>query len=1195
MEYTAILCLLHLLNVIASNLIIIDDSYKLNLFLCSQGPQILESNTQLLLSPKVTHKLQHGKYCLISNLSNVTIKSQHQDMLANISCNSTVDIPNAGFGFYNVSNLIIKDVNITYCGGHVPANLSYIFHSDGIFDFSEKLLMTLVISNSSNISIVNFHTLYCNGLSLVLLNSHNRVLLQDLTVTKSNKGKYTFSSGLLIMMNNYSNQKCSIDIYNCKLVQNGAAPYVNNTDLPSLFTTGSLVPVNIFAACLTVLFSKGNYNSVLNINNLDIIYCFGGYFGGFAAISYGSPVNKTQITIRNLFAHHNLFGMMGSVSAIGVFIFCLNEDYKQINSYSPVWRFFLLEDSNITDSPFTHIAYQDYDRPMNLASMMFISAHLCCISINVTLSSIGYTRKYYGYRSPLLFVRNTGIRKSLESPLVVYIRNFKLISEHNVPPGYVTAIDYGKMIFINVDLHIIGDSSCFVNQMGSIIQAYNTDVHFKGSAKFIQNKASKGAAISLHSFSHLYIYETTNITFEKNRAFFYGGALFSDVDERINYFKPLCAIQVVFNKSSSLKPVMTFKDNWAGRSGMSVYMDPLYNCKQVHTPMSTINLKYLYSKIFTFYNSMSTTRQADISSVPVEVDFCEKSTKTLHKTVYPGQTINLQLQAHDRDNHTPYSMIQARFTENLNKTDIDIPLQITKNQEFQIIFSNTCTTLNYTIIPTKLRFKALKMMLSVQGYAPTLYVGLTIQQCPIGFYYKHNIKTCDCAPFLTKRGIEECIIDKTEVKIPQGSWLGVIDGLTTLGYSNHCPTGYCKQSLNVNISNSDDVCTGNRQGILCGQCQDGYSVVMGSVDCHRCGDSSVYVILVYMGAAVIYVIVLFMLRITIDVGTIGGLVFWLDGMMVANDLLFYSFGYQRQYTDLYFIVLDAFQCRWQVTTCLYNGMGSIIKQTIDFTTSIMLWILVGLIILASRCSTKISNIIVGSGVQVLATVMYISFSDLFISCLQVLTPAYVYISNVTTPLVVWYTDGSVLYGKESGHIGLMCVSIITLLLFIIPYVLFGLFGKKLMKFYYVSKYFRPFIEALHGPYKDRQRHWFGIRLLVLCTMFIIHCSCGGRNLKVEIFFIFIVLGFYTTSLAVFMPFKSKFLNGLELVLSALLLLYFITIFLFYNEENKSRGAQLSVISIATLIGMAIVVYHLNLACKKLRSCNYLILSKFAKT
>ena len=647
--------------------------------------------------------------------------------------------------------------------------------------------------------------------------------------------------------------------------------------------------------------------------------------------------------------------------------------------------FFFFDDADLVDAPSTSYSYSDCGKT-DLRPLIHIISCVHNINISVTLSSIKYIQRYYGYRDPLLFVRNI-INRISQNNFLVYINDIVLKTKRRIPREFITTLDCGKMVFINVDLYITGNNNYFANQTGSVIQAFNTDIHFKGSAEFIQNRAYQGAAISLHSFSHLYIYETTNITFEKNRAFFYGGALFSDIDVRKKYFKPFCAIQVVYKNVSYLRTLMTFKDNWAGRSGMSVYMDPLYNCKQVHTPMSTISLNFLYSSIFRFDSSESlinTSLHNEISSVPVRVEFCEKSLNTFHRTVYPGQTINLQLQAHDRDNHTPYSIIQARFIAYDKKETVDIPLQIKKNQEFQVALTNNCTELNFTFIPKKLDLIGIKMMLSVQGYAPTLYIRLTIQQCPIGFYYKQN-KICDCDSFLTKRGIEECIIDKTEVKIPQGSWLGVINGLTTLGYGNHCPTGYCKQSLNVNISNSDDVCTGNRQGILCGQCQDGYSVVKGSVDCHRCGDSSVYVILVYMGAAVIYITVLFMLRITIDVGTIGGLVFWLDGMMVANDLLFHSFGYQRQYTDLYFIVLDAFQCRWQVTTCLYNGMGSIIKQTIDFTTSIMLWILVGLIILASRCSTKISNIIVGSGVQVLATVMYISFSDLFISCLQVLT------------------------------------------------------------------------------------------------------------------------------------------------------------------------------------------------------------------
>ena len=67
-------------------------------------------------------------------------------------------------------------------------------------------------------------------------------------------------------------------------------------------------------------------------------------------------------------------------------------------------------------------------------------------------------------------------------------------------------------------------------------------------------------------------------------------------------------------------------------------------------------------------------------------------------------------------------------------------------------------------------------------------------------------------------------------------------------------------------------------GWLCGECKEGYSVVLGNSDCYKCSNTLHTVLALTFGilGGIVYVLVLFSLRLTIDLGTIGIFIFWLN-------------------------------------------------------------------------------------------------------------------------------------------------------------------------------------------------------------------------------------------------------------------------------------------------------------------------------
>ena len=102
------------------------------------------------------------------------------------------------------------------------------------------------------------------------------------------------------------------------------------------------------------------------------------------------------------------------------------------------------------------------------------------------------------------------------------------------------------------------------------------------------------------------------------------------------------------------------------------------------------------------------------------------------------------------------------------------------------------------------------------------------------------------------RYVRELIYHSTSITIPNTTWLGVVsinqntsilypsshDGNTTFGFALVCPTGYCKPGITeVNMTEQDSLCQHHRTGVLCGGCEDGYSLVLGPNECQICNSN----------------------------------------------------------------------------------------------------------------------------------------------------------------------------------------------------------------------------------------------------------------------------------------------------------------------------------------------------------------------
>ena len=97
-----------------------------------------------------------------------------------------------------------------------------------------------------------------------------------------------------------------------------------------------------------------------------------------------------------------------------------------------------------------------------------------------------------------------------------------------------------------------------------------------------------------------------------------------------------------------------------------------------------------------------------------------------------------------------------------------------------------------------------------------------------------------------------------------------------------------------------------------------------------------------------------------------------------------------------------------------------VKLGLQLAFSFYLWIIIAFVLIVARCSSWATKVLMQSSVQVLVTLIHLSFSRMLITVIEVFSS--VTIITEDGQYLVWLADGSVEYGKGAGHINLLCVA-----------------------------------------------------------------------------------------------------------------------------------------------------------------------------
>ena len=379
-----------------------------------------------------------------------------------------------------------------------------------------------------------------------------------------------------------------------------------------------------------------------------------------------------------------------------------------------------------------------------------------------------------------------------------------------------------------------------------------------------------------------------------------------------------------------------------------------------------------------------------------------------------------------------------------------------------------------------------KLVFPKELYDYPLYVNVSFRSCPSGFSLTALPPfKCDCNDLLKQMPGVSCTIQDQLISRVGSVWIGNYDNESVVA-SKYCPFNYCSRNeINItlmdtnstqhSLADTDVQCNYNHSGVLCGGCQPGLSLVLGSDRCLKCSTNFIFLLLPYAIAGIILVLFIKVFNLTISEGTLNGLIFYAN-VIKANRSLYYS---QTSINPMTLFIawlnLDL-----GIETCFVNGLTAYGRTWLQFVFPLYIWSIAILIIILANYSHRMGKLMGNNGVPVLATLFRLSYAKLFNIVLTVLS--YTTLHTTDGHKLMWSADGNIVYlGPE--HAPLFAVALATLLLLLVPYTLLLLLGHWLpmLNFYIINRFLlklRLFFDAHYAAFKPRHRYWFGLLLVI---------------------------------------------------------------------------------------------------------------------
>ena len=792
----------------------------------------------------------------------------------------------------------------------------------------------------------------------------------------------------------------------------------------------------------------------------------------------------------------------------------------------------------------------------------------------INASFKGYSTDYHNHAPPTIYSQQL-----FDNHLILNLTYAAALALRTIQPAVMLSY-IPNATFI--------DCEFFESTVDGGLAVQSTNVFFGGNVTFRDNIATYGGGVALFGNSVMYLTPNTSITFSHNHATYAGGAIYVESDGYSYSFGNLnCFYQfdAINQDISDLNIQITFENNTAYFAGSALYGGLVDICLIAITP-ERING---FDSIFKIQNTDDDPTA--ISSDPYRVCPCNGSRPVCGKHcnasnthcsseqvrlmyTYPGAQFQIQAVVVGQKDGIVPGVVRAT----LGNTSA-----VLGDLQYSQATGKSCTTLNYTVFSSQTEEKITLMTETIPKRltAKGLIINVTLLNCPWGFTLRRAPPKCGCVDKLRQHHIYQCNITTQTINRPPPLWIGYyhsdnnsehpVEGVLV---HDHCPLDYCKpEQLSLQLNYSDKQCAFNHSGILCGACQPGLSLALGTSRCLKCSNKYLMLLFAFTAAGLALVFLLTLTNMTVSEGTINGLIFYANIIHINRAIFFpnESAGISKIILDILSTFISWINLDLGIETCFYNGMDMYTKAWLQFLFPIYIWTIVGVMIVSSHYFTTAAKLFRRHAVKVLATLFLLSFAKLQRTIITALS--FTFLTYPDGTKTVWLYDSNIeyLHGK---HIPLFIAALLALLFLLMPYTLMLFFIQCLPKlncriFFWVKK-LKPLFDAYTGPYKDRYRFWTGFLLIVRTLLFLIF-TFGNPGLNLA------AISITSTCLA-FSPavYKKVWLTLLEY--SLLLNLSAISAATFYCRDSQLSGNQAVVVyisvGIALITFVTIMVYHL---------------------
>ena len=383
-------------------------------------------------------------------------------------------------------------------------------------------------------------------------------------------------------------------------------------------------------------------------------------------------------------------------------------------------------------------------------------------------------------------------------------------------------------------------------------------------------------------------------------------------------------------------------------------------------------------------------------------------------------------------------------------------------------------------------------------YKPT-NIHITFLDCPFGFNNTENdLGAYECQCNLDFTATVDCSIESQTITKELFSWVGVLehDNASHLAASVYCPLDYCNASFQHVKSlpdrlDQDEQCQYNRTGVLCGSCQEGWSLVLGSSECcENCSSAWLLLIIPFALAGILLVVVIHLLNLTVTMGTICGLIFYANVLQdYSTDILSSKHHHIPGLTPILQVFLSWFNLDLGISTCFYGGMDAFGKTMLLFVFPVYIWLISAIIIILSDRFVSFTNLIGENATKILSTLILLSYSKMLRVSFIIFNQRSIDFETGSSNR--WSVDGNIPYLDPPRHLPLFLIALLVVAL-LVPFTFNLLFIKQVSTLPNYSRAFswidklKPFYDTFTGPYKDKARFWTGLLLLVRMFLLVMH-------------------------------------------------------------------------------------------------------------